>query len=206
MPVSSIQHCGAVVALGGRRIDPEPTLTPRFPFDQVDRVGTEITDQLRRSHAVALVCSAACGADLIALETAQKMELRTRIILPFSAARFRETSVVDRPRPEFWGEMFDRVASVARAHGDLVELDIAEGDGAYSAANAVVIDEARKLAGVNGHGGSRGSLSLIALVVWEGASRGADDNTNKFVALAQHSGFRIEQVLTLDGATECAQK
>ena len=71
---------------------------------------------------------------------------------------------------------------------------------------AIVIDEARKLAGVNGHGGSRGSLSLIALVVWEGASRGADDNTNKFVALAQHSGFRIEQVLTLDGATECAQK
>src|SRR6266540_4628367 len=136
------QHDGAVVALGGRRIDPERTLTPRFPFDQVDRVGMEIADQLRRSHAVALVCSAACGADLIALETAQEMGLRTRIILPFSAARFRETSVVDRPRPEYWGNMFDRVASVARAHGDLVELDIAEGDDAYSAASAVVIDEA----------------------------------------------------------------
>jgi hypothetical protein len=192
------QHDGAVVALGGRRIDPERTLTPRFPFDQVDRVGMEIADQLRRSHAVALVCSAACGADLIALETAQEMGLRTRIILPFSAARFRETSVVDRPRPEFWGTMFDRVASVARAHGDLVELDIAEGDDAYSAASAVVIDEARKLAGIKGPGQSSGALLLIALVVWEGASRGSDDNTKKFVELAQDSGFRIEQILTLN--------
>jgi hypothetical protein len=111
-----IQHSGAVVAVGGRRIDPEPTLTPRFPFNQVDRVGMQIADQLSRSHAVVLISSAACGADLIALETAQRMGLRTRIILPFSAARFRETSVVDRPRPEFWGAMFDRVASVARAH------------------------------------------------------------------------------------------
>jgi hypothetical protein len=199
------QHKGAVVALVGRRIDPEPTLTPRFPFDQVDRVSMEIADQLRRSRAVALVCSAACGADLIALETAQKMGLRTRIILPFPAARFRETSVVDRPRPEFWGNMFDRVASAARAHGDLVELDIAESDGSYSAASAIIIHEAQKLAGVNDHEQSSGSLSRMALVVWEGASRGGDDNTYKFVKLAQHSGFQIEQVLTLNAATERAQ-
>jgi len=205
MPVSSTQQTGAVVALGGRRIDPEPTLTPRFPFDQVARVRTEITDQLRRGHAVALVCSAACGADLIALETAQDMGLRTRIILPFLAARFRKTSVVDRPRPEFWGRIFDRVASVARAHRDLVELDIAESDDAYSASNAIVIDEARKLAGIKDRGQSSG-LSLIALVVWEGASRGADDNTNKFVELARQAGFRVEQVLTLNSARKRAQR
>ena len=73
MPVSSTSHSGAVVALAGRRIDPEPTLTARFPFDQVDRVRIRITAQLRRSHAVALVSSAACGADLVALQIAQEM-------------------------------------------------------------------------------------------------------------------------------------
>jgi hypothetical protein len=202
MPVSSTSHSGAVVALVGRRIDPEPTLTPRFPFDQVNRVRIEITDQLRRSHAVALVSSAACGADLVALQTAHEMRLRTRIILPFSAARFRVTSVVDRPRPEFWGDMFDRVASVARAEGNLVELDMMETDDAYSAANAIIIDEARKLADVK----DNGPLSLVALVVWEGASRGADDNTYKFVKLARHSGFRVEQVLTLNAARKHAQQ
>ncbi len=206
MPESSTQHSGAVVALVGRRIDPEPTLTPRFPLDQVDRVSMEVADRLRRIHAVALVCSAACGADLIALEAAQEMGVRTRIILPFSAVRFRKTSVVDRPRPEFWGSMFDRVTSIARAHGDLVELDIAESDDAYSAANAIVIDEARRLAIVKDHERLSGSLSLIALVVWEGASRGTDDNTNKFAELARQSGFRVEQILTLNAATERAQQ
>jgi len=102
--------------------------------------------------------------------------------------------------------MFDRVASVARAHGDLVELGIAETDDVYSAANAVVIDEARKLAGSKDHGRSSGPLSLIALVVWEGASRGADDDTNKFAELARNSGFRVEQVLTLNSPTERAQQ
>ena len=206
MTLSSTQHGGAVVALGGRRIDAEPTSTPRFPFDQVDRVGMEIADQLRRTQAVALVCSAACGADLIALETAQKMGLPTRIILPFSAARFRETSVVDRPRPEFWGSMFDRVTSVARAHGDLIELDAAEADDAYSMTNGVIIREAKKLAGIKDRERSRGSLRLIALVVWDGASRGPDDNTNKFVELARESSFRIEQILTLNTATERARQ
>jgi hypothetical protein len=200
MTLSSTQHGGAVVALAGRRIDAEPTSTPRFPFDQVGRVGMEIADQLRRTQAVALVCSAACGADLIALETAQKMGLPTRIILPFSAARFRETSVVDRPRPEFWGSMFDRVTSAARADGNLVELDAPEADDAYSMTNGVIIREAKKLAGFNDRERSIGSLRLIALVVWEGAPRGSDDNTNKFVQLARESGFRIEQVLTLNAA------
>jgi len=203
MALSSTQHGGAVVALGGRRIDAEPTSTARFPFDQVDRVGMEIADRLRRTRAVALVCSAACGADLIALETAQQMGLPTRIVLPFSATRFRETSVVDRPHPEFWGSMFDRATSAARAHGDLIELDAVEADDAYSMANGVIIREARKLAGVKNQ---ERSLRLIALVVWEGASRGPDDNTNKFVQLAQESGFRIEQVLTLDAAMERGQQ
>jgi hypothetical protein len=203
MALSSTQHGGAVVALGGRRIDAEPTSTARFPFDQVDRVGMEIADRLRRTRAVALVCSAACGADLIALETAQQMGLPTHIVLPFSATRFLETSVVDRPHPEFWGSMFDRATSAARAHGDLIELDAVEADDAYSMANGVIIREARKLAGVKNQ---ERSLRLIALVVWEGASRGPDDNTNKFVQLAQESGFRIEQVLTLDAATERGQQ
>src|SRR5499427_8111887 len=203
MTPSSTQHGGAVVALGGRGSVEDPRPRQGFPFDQVDRVGMEIADQLRRTQAVALVCSAACGADLIALETAQKMGLPTRIILPFSAARFRETSVVDRPRPKFWGSMFDRVTSAARAHGDLIELDAAEADDAYSMTNVVIIREAKKLARAKDQ---ERSLRLIALVVWEGASRGPDDNTNKFVQLAQESGFRIEQVLTLNIATKRARQ
>src|SRR5262249_5957137 len=206
MTLSSTQHGGAVVALGGRRIDAEPTSTPRFPFDQVGRVGREIAEQLRRTQAVALVFSAALGARLLAPEAAPKMGLPAPTLLSVSAAPFRETSVVDRPRPKFWGSMFDRVTSAARADGNLVELDAPEADDAYSMTNGVIIRKAKKLAGFKDRERSIGSLRLIALVVWEGASRGSDDNTNKFVQLAQEAGFRIEQVLTLNAATKRARQ
>jgi hypothetical protein len=201
--VSSIR--GAVIAVAGRRIDAEPAPTPRFPFDQVERVGRTIAGHLREVDVVALVCSAACGADLIALGIAEDMRLRTRIILPFALRRFRETSVVDRPRPEFWGRIFDRVTDAARARGDLVELDFAEGDDtAYSTTNVVIIDEAKKLAAASDHGPAGGPPVLLALVVWEGASRGSDDNTHAFAELAKDGGFRIQPVLTLDAATQHA--
>lgn len=193
--MSSARNGGSVVALAGRRIDADPTPTPRFPFDQISRVRSEIADHLRGSRALVLVCSAACGADLVALEVAVAMGLRTRIILPFSADRFRRTSVVDRPHPEYWGAIFDRVTQLARARGDLVELHYDENDeAAYAAANVGIIDEARKFFRTNDPAPS----SLIALVVWEGTSRGSDDNTRQFAELARSAGFHVEAILTIN--------
>jgi hypothetical protein len=195
--VSSTRGKGAVVALAGRRIDAEGTVA-RFPFDQVERVAAEISGHLRKADATALVCSAACGADLIGLGIAQDMGLRTRIILPFARSRFRATSVVDRPRPDYWGALFDSVTDSALACGDLVELDFAEGDDtAYSAANVVIIDEARRLAGA----AEQGSPALVALVIWEGGSRGSGDTTHQFAELARSSGFQIDTILTIDSPT-----
>jgi hypothetical protein len=191
--MSSARNGGSVVALAGRRIDADSAPTPRFPFDQIDRVRAEIADRLDRSRVIALVCSAACGADLIVLETAQAMGLRTRIILPFSTARFRRTSVVDRPHPEYWGAIFDRVTQAARTHSDLVELSYAENDdAAYSAVNVTIVEEARTSAGTGAPAPSNAPASLVALVVWDGTSRGPDDNTNHFAELARQAGFRVE--------------
>jgi hypothetical protein len=146
---------------------------------------------------IALVCSAACGSDLIALEAAQAMGLRTRIILPFSAERFRQTSVVDRPQPEYWGAIFDRATQAARTHGDLAELNYAENDeAAYSAVNVAIVEEARTLAGIGAPPQSNAPASLLALVVWEGNSRGSDDNTSHFADLARSAGFQVEMILT----------
>src|SRR4051812_8410719 len=87
----------AVIALAGRHVDPDGTDAPRFPLENVPIVRSRIVDLLAKEHAVALVCSAACGADLIALEEAEQLGLRRRIVLPFSPERFRSTSVTDRP-------------------------------------------------------------------------------------------------------------
>ena len=108
---------GVVIAFAGRRIDPEPSGQPRFPFRRADAVRGAIAKRLGSAGARALVCSAACGADLLALDAAGELGIRARIVLPFRADRFRETSVLDRPNREFWGSLFDRVTAAASGDG-----------------------------------------------------------------------------------------
>src|SRR5689334_16384562 len=107
----------AIIALAGRRIDTPDTDPPRFPLGGVPLVRRRLAELFRVERATALVCSAACGADLVALEEAERLGIRRRIVLPFPPERFRETSVVDRPGD--WGSAFDRLVAAARAAGDL---------------------------------------------------------------------------------------
>src|SRR5215212_11987885 len=124
----------AVVALAGRRVDATGTEPPRFPLENVPVVRKRLAAILAKESAMALVCSAACGTDLIALEEAERLGLRRRIVLPFSPERFRASSVVDRPGN--WGPLFDRLVAAASTAGDLVVLDgRADDELAYAAAN-----------------------------------------------------------------------
>ena len=88
----------SVIALAGRRVDRGKKNTPsRFPETRVPVVRREIAGLLARESALALVSSAACGADLIGLEEAERLGLRRRIILPFTPTEFRNRSVSDCP-------------------------------------------------------------------------------------------------------------
>jgi hypothetical protein len=183
---------GAVIALAGRRIDAEGSDPPRFPLMNVPVVRKRLAAVFSAESIVALVCSAACGADLIALEEAERVGCKRRIVLPFSRERFRATSVVDRPGE--WGPVFDRLVAAVDAADDLVVLDGgAAGDeaAAYAAANEAIIREAQALARV---GGPRRS---VAVVVWEGAARAEGDATEDFRRLAAAAGFEVRAVLTL---------
>ncbi len=144
-------------------------------------------------HAVTLVCSAACGADLVALEQAERLGLRRCIVLPLAPARFRESSVVDRPGD--WGPVYDRQIAAAAAAHDLIVLDLTtEGDAAYAAANAAIIRKAQALA----RSAQRDELNrLIAMLVWEGAPRSGTDATARFRDLTRNAGFEEQSVPTL---------
>jgi hypothetical protein len=108
-----------VVALAGRRIDAVDTHPSRFPLEAIPtrRLAKLLA---RECAAVALVCSAASGADLLALEEAERLGLRRHIVLPFPPDRFRQTSVIDRPGD--WGRVFDRLVSASQEAGDLLVL------------------------------------------------------------------------------------
>jgi hypothetical protein len=180
-----------VVALAGRRIDAPGSDSPRFPLDNVPTVRTRLTELMSVEHVTALVSSAACGADLVALEEADRLGLRRRIVLPFSPERFRKSSVVDRPGD--WGPVFDRLIFTAERAEDLVVLREGVGDDnmAYAAANEAIIREAQLLA-------DAGAPSrLIAVVVWEGGARAGTDATEAFRQLASIAGFEQRSVATL---------
>jgi hypothetical protein len=70
--MSEAEH-GSVIALAGRRIDAPGADPPRFPLERVSAVRRRLADLLVQEQATALVCSAACGADLAALEAAEQL-------------------------------------------------------------------------------------------------------------------------------------
>jgi hypothetical protein len=183
------QATPAIVALAGRRIDADGTTPPRFPLENVPLVRARITDLLVNEGAVALVSSAACGADLIALEEAERLGLRRRIVLPFPPERFLETSVTDRPGN--WGSVYDPLIAVARQDGDLIVLGDQESDEAYAAANEVIVREATALGRISA------PCRVLAVVVWEGARRVGTDITQDFRILATKAGLEERTVLTI---------
>jgi hypothetical protein len=189
---SSTKH---VVAVAGRRIDPDPAEARRFPFEEIPRVERELHRLFEEIGASILVTSAACGADLLALKVAEEMSIPARIILPFSTARFKETSVLDRPRPEYWGELFDNAIAAARAKGDVIELAGNPGsDGAYSAANEAIIKDARSLASSEASGTDK---RPIAVIIWEGKARAGSDATDEFRQSAEAARLDVRTIATI---------
>lgn len=194
MPDKRDTVLGAVAALAGRRIDAQDAKDERFPLRNVSLVRRRLREQLSGEGVVTLVCSAACGADLIALEVAEELGLRRRIILPFAADRFLATSVTDRPGE--WEAAFDRLTKAAERSGDLVVLahDIAADESAaYAAANERIVLEAAKQA-------QDGLVPLrkIGFVVWEGEPRGEDDATASFRSLTAKADFELREVCTAE--------
>ena len=167
-----------IAALAGRRIDQKDATPPRFPPTQVDRVSRELRRLFQDRGVTVLVSSAACGADLVALDVADSLKIRFRIVLPFDAAHFKMSSVVDRGGE--WGELFERVIGAAEAAGDLVVLGLPPSDNAYARATQAILDEAGRLA----RGGP-----VLAVAVWELESRGPGDHTEQFLKAARDRGY-----------------
>ena len=95
--------------------------------------------------------------------------------------------MVDRPGE--WGPPFDRLVAAASAAGDLVVLDVGEGEAAYAAANEAIVREAQSLARAD-----RTAKRLVAVVVWEGAARSGSDATGSFRNLTAKAGFEERSV------------
>ena len=179
-----------VAALAGRRVDAGDALSPRFPPANIRLVRHRIRHELERLDVHAVVCSAACGADLLALAVAGDLGIRRRAVLPVETARFRQTSVADRPGD--WAPLFDRIAADLRDHDDLVTLESGGDDSqGYFDTNNRILDEAQSIGRATG-------AEVVAIAVWDGESRGEDDVTDAFGKEARRRGLRLLEISTLD--------
>jgi hypothetical protein len=174
-----------VAALAGRRIDALGSKTERFPLRNCDKVSEALERVLVEERVGRLFCSAACGADLLALQVAKGLGIERFVVLPFSPDRFKEVSVIDRPGN--WGPVFDDVIQ-SLPIGNLIVLNQDESSmtDAFEAATREIVRRA----------GAAEPHRAVGIVVWEGAPRGGDDATSSFVAHAVKNGFRVRTVLT----------
>lgn len=177
-----------VVALSGRRIDSPDASRAAFPIENAEAVRMRIVELFRELRATVLVCSAACGADLLALEAAEAVGARRRIVLPFEPRLFRETSVTDRPGN--WGPAFDRCLLAASAANDLVNLDLPAANESYARTNEFILEESRTLARAL-------QDRVTAVLVWDGMSKGQADFTELFGKAALARQFGVVEVSTL---------
>jgi hypothetical protein len=185
---AGMNPAGTVLAVAGRRIDPVDLDEPRFPSGNEALVALRIRDKMVSAASKVVVCSGACGADILALESAAQLGLRRRLVLPFARQHFRATSVADRG--EDWGRRFDAILRQLQSE-DIVELNLQIGSQeAYAATNCEILDQAEGLASSTGR-------RALAMVVWNGLNRGATDLTDQFRRLAEGRKYEVIQVSTL---------
>ena len=179
-----------IVAFAGRRVDPPNADVPRFPVANVAMVRERIHAELATRDASVLVSSAACGSDLLALDAAGELGIRRIVVLPFREDQFRTTSVVDRGAE--WGVIFDRIMRELSA-GDLRLLNRAdEGDAAYVATNEAILETASEVARE-----SDVTDTPVAVIAWNGKSRGPRDLTEAFMTAAERRGMKVTQIFTI---------
>jgi hypothetical protein len=183
-----------ILALAGRRIDPANASTARFPLENAALVRERIAAVFTATQTTTLICSAACGSDLLAVEAAHELALDCHIVLPFSPDRFRVTSVTDRPGE--WGALFDRAIERAQATGNLIVLNLDEADEAsFLAVNQAILAHARAIAR------SR-AQPIEAALVWDGQPREETDITAAFGNAAKTLGIPLREISTLKTSSD----
>jgi hypothetical protein len=177
-----------IVALAGRRIDLPHASEMRFPIDNVSKVQQRLRSFFLSYKITTLVCSAACGSDLLALDIAKELNIDRKIILPLTPAVFKIKSVSDCVGD--WKTFFENAIETDDGM-DLLIMDSANDDQqAYEKTNITILDTAENLV-------QQKNEKMIVLIVWDGKSRGIDDASAHFLNEAKSRKLAIKEINTL---------
>ena len=182
--VNETTSLGRVLIAAGRRVDATDAAVARFPLSRVAEVRRQVRRLLSRQKPVAVVCSAACGADLIVLDVAGSLHIERYVLLPSEPEEFRRTSVTDRPGD--WGDLYDRALKTSKVE----ILKLPEGQDGYLETNLRLLDRGQDLA-------RKYSVAPEALVIWDKKSRGPDDVTGHFLEQAKLRKIPVTEIATV---------
>lgn len=177
-----------VAVFTGHIVDAPDRASPRCPSAIEDRLRQAILRWIIANGVAIGYSSAACGSDILFLETLQERGGETHIILPFAEETFVQTSV-DIGATGNWVERFWRVLEgaagiirISRDRTDLAPL-------AYSYANQII-------AGTGRINSADLGTELIGLAVWDGQN-GGRGGTGDAVRTWLDCGIAMSQIRPL---------
>jgi class 3 adenylate cyclase len=174
-----------VVVFAGHMIDRPGRTPPRFPPELEGVVRAAILDKLKSLNAGLGYASAACGSDIIFLETLLELGGEAHIVLPYNQSQFLEDSVEVVPGTR-WRERFENV--MERASEVLVASEQRmEGGVPFEYANLLLHGLAKIRA-------EQLETEMIPLAVWDRKPGDGAGGTASIVEHWQSVGHAVEVI------------
>ncbi|HYY57231.1 MAG TPA: TRAFs-binding domain-containing protein [Pyrinomonadaceae bacterium] len=175
----------SVVVFAGHMIDRPGRAAARFPPELERRVHEAIRDRLKRLNAGVGYASAACGSDLMFLETLEEMGGEAHVVLPYNQKQFMEDSVELIPGSD-WGARCEQ--ALRRATDVLVASEQRmEGGVPFEYTNLL-------LHGLASIRAEQLETRMIPLVVWDGKEGDGLGGTASIVKHWREMGHEVEVI------------
>jgi class 3 adenylate cyclase len=181
--IDSYLKIPTVVVFAGHMIDRPGRKPPRFPPELEDAVRVALRHKLKNLNVGLGYASAACGSDIIFLETLLELGGEAHVVLPYNQSQFVEDSVEITPGT-MWRERFESV--LERASEVLVASEQRmEGGVPFEYANLL-------LHGLASIRGEQLETEMIPLAVWDRKPGDGAGGTASIVEHWQSVGHAVE--------------
>ena len=175
-----------VVVCAGHLIDAPARARPRFPPQMEAAVRAQLQARLKELDAGFGYSAAACGTDLLFLETMHELGGETNVMLPYNQERFIRDSV-EHCAGAGWRARFERALARATSVSVASEQKIGEGGLSYEYSTLL-------LQGLGGMHAEQLETSLTPLAVWDGRPGDGPGGTAGFVAQWRAGGHKVEVI------------
>jgi len=181
--LSNALRLPAVAAFVGHMVDVPKRTSPRFPSQLQDRVKQLIRERIEQCDIGFGYSSAACGSDILFLETLLELGKETSIVLPYCREQFRLDSV--DVAGENWGARFEEVLRAAARVIIASDQRLDESSISLAYGNTY-------LQGLASLHAMRFDSKLIGIAVWDGKETCAQGGTSDVIEQWRRSGLRVE--------------